>query len=182
MELKLSPSPFFIVMTLDLTIFNTYQSTSLGIIDVSLYDGNIINPSLEITPPGFPKVNVEFTPDNINIYNSIHLLPNCDSEIPLPDGIYTIKYSIQPNQINYVEKSFIRVEEIKCKYQKILLAVDNNCSCNTSGASDLKRQLRSIKLLIEGSIASTNNCDYKTATEMYRKAYSLLDKLKICDC
>ena len=169
---------------LDLTILDTYSLTSIGIIDLSTYQVSPTNVSMEITPPGgWNKVNVVFTPRAVNIYNATHFNIDCGLTLPpLPDGVYNMKYSVAPNQTNWVEKSFMRVAQLTAKYERIFLSVDSKCECNGDMRSKLKEQLRNIRLLIDGSVASANQCDILTAMDMYRKAWTLLDKITPCEC
>lgn len=166
---------------IDITLVNTYNKDTLGVADLSLYQVSPTNPSLEITPPGFNKVSLVFTPSSINTYGANHLLIGNEGD-PLPDGIYTLKYSVSPNTINFVEKSFIRTDKIECQYDKLLLAIDNGCTCDLAIIPRLKWELRNVKLLIEGAIAATNLCDIKAAYNMYSKAVVQIKKISLCNC
>jgi hypothetical protein len=170
--------------SLDFTLLDTYAVTSLGVIDLSNYAVAPTNVSMEITPPGgWNKVNVVFTPRAVNIYTADHFNIACGLEpMPLPDGVYTMKYSVAPNATTWVEKSFMRIAQIVAKYERIFLSVDASCECNGTLRSRFKEQLRNIRLLIDGSVAAANQCDIISAMDMYTKAWSLLDKIKPCEC
>lgn len=178
---------------LDIFLGDTRDSSIILIADISSYPTNFtpLNPSLEITPPAYPKINVEFTPRAQNIYRSIDLEITCDDELctPLPDGIYKVKYTIDNNvnncvshgemQRDSVEKKFMKVDRIMCKYITKYDKVYGLCDCMTERQKQLIRILDKIKLLINGSIAAADECDDKGAYLMYQKADKLLDSL---DC
>jgi hypothetical protein len=170
---------------LDLNIISTHNIKTIGIADSSSYEPNFIitSPTLEITPPGNQKISIPYVARSVNIFNSNNLgITNCTNEdllSPLPDGIYQLKYSIQPSLSNYVEKSFFRVDALKCKYTKAQLSLDIDCaSCD----NNLRRQLQRIRLLIDGAVASANECDQVSAMKKYKQASKLLDSFKNCEC
>lgn len=157
--------------------------TKLYIADLSNYGNTTIStPTIEITAPGFDKVAVSFTPNNVNIFTSCDLNIGCDEELVLPDGPYTIKYTIAPAIKFYVEKTFMRTNAIKCKYMRVFLSQMNNFCCSLKNESQLREELREAKELIEGSIASANQCDFETANKQYTIANKILDRLQNCNC
>jgi hypothetical protein len=171
--------------SLDLNIAHTHNIKTIGVADASTYEPNFIitSPNLEITPPGYPKVSLPFIARSVNIFNSNNLgITNCLDEnllSTLPDGIYKLKYTIQPALSNYVEKSFFRVDAIKCRYMKAQLSIDFNTECcNNSTEKTLQR----VRLLIDGAVASGNKCDEVSAMKKYKQASKLLDSFKNCDC
>lgn len=167
--------------TLDLMPVPTYNIASLGIADISVYATTPSNPSLEITVPGFPKVNVEFTPSSVNIYNAAHFDIDCEATSPLPDGIYYLKYSVTPNSTTYVEKSFLRMEQLICRYYNVRLSLDVNCPCSDEKDKH-EALLRQASILMEGAQASANQCDPVSAYEKYQKADKILRNITSCDC
>lgn len=175
------------VPILDITLVETYNLYYIAITDISEYppNWNIQNVSFEVTPPGFLKINVPFTPKSTNYYKSSHLGITCGVDedcVPLPDGIWKMKYSIKPNSTYWVEKSFMRVNQIRCDYGEAFLKVDllDECSKNKK---QLKDKLQQINILIEGSVAAANACDFERATKYYEKAKFMLDNFnKDCNC
>lgn len=168
---------------IDLTYEQSYSTRSIRVRDISIYGNTIIkNPSFEIWPPGFNKVNVPFTPKNINEYRAIDLGLSCDdTEMNLPDGIYEFKYSIFPNTDNWVKKSFMYTNNIVAQMQKLYLTLELDCGCNSSIVSQEKSKLDNIKLLIEGCISAANECDEESAYSFLRKAQDLISRVS-CDC
>ncbi len=180
MEIPASAFSFFMAQTvLDIQLIDTNDVLTLGIVDLSIYPhpGNVTSPSLQITPPAYPTINVSFTPESINIYNSTHLNVNCPDKVPLDDGEYTFIYS-QGGQT--ITKTFFRVTNIKCGYSQAVLKVDTDC-CGKQN-TEFQRKLQNIKLLIEGCIASSNQCDSLGAYNKYTAARKLLSNINTCNC
>lgn len=161
-------------LNLDLYLIDTKNSLTLGVADISSYPKNFIisSPSLEVTPPGYNKVSLPFTPKAANFYRASDLGITCSGCAELPDGIYLIKYSVHPVSTNFVEKSFIRVEQLKNKYLDAFLKLDLECSPTEN---DIK--LKKVKLLVEGSIAASLNCDMEKAYRLYKKAEDMLNNI-----
>lgn len=172
--------------SLDISLAETYNVYYLAIKDISSYPNayNITNPSIEITPPGYNKKGLTFTPQAVNVFKSSQLGITCEDEdeLPLPDGVYKVKYSINPNTTQYVEKHFMRVNAIRCEYGEAFLKSDFAINCECSKNRKDKNVLLSIQLLIEGSIAAANDCDVEGANKYYAKAKQLLDNFQKCNC
>lgn len=169
------------MLKLDLDVLRNSSIKRLVISDESLY-GSVVpaGATLEITPPGWNKIVVPFTPNAANSYTSINLGLSCDDYIALPDGLYKLKYSIFPNTTNFIEKTFMRADKLICKYGKILLNLhlENECPANKEDIS----KMNEIRLLIEGAVAAANSCDNELAYQLYDKANCFLDRIKECNC
>lgn len=165
---------------LNLLFPDTNDSKTFMIADISEYpeNFNISNPTIEITPPGFPAVTLPFPPKGIQVYNSDMLEITCGDiecdEVPLPDGIYYIKYSIFPNYKYYVEKSILYVNNIIESLDKVWLKVDL-MECDMAIKAKDKKILELIEAYINGAIAAANNCLDKLAMKLYNKAAQLID-------
>ena len=100
---------------LELALIDLRDSSVIAISDLSTY-GAIPSSNqlaLQITPPGYPTVNVPFSPLNVNVYKCVDLGVTCSDSgcTPLPDGIYEIVYTVvnvQPNAV--ISKKFIKIE------------------------------------------------------------------------
>lgn len=172
---------------LNITLAETYNQYYLNIKDISEYDvdWNITQSTCEITPPGFPKVNVPFTAKAENFYKASQLNIGCDEQddcITIPDGIYTVKFSIHPNAKYFVEKSFMRVNNIRCEYGEAFLKVDFTSTCNKEQKAKDKGYLSSVRMLIEGSMAATNDGDCDKAYKWYNKAKQMLTNFHKTGC
>src|SRR5882757_11114 len=176
--------------SLDINIQPTHNPKTIGIADASIYEVNftINSPTVEITPPGFPKVAIPFIPRSVNILNSNNLFITevVDESFLtiLPDGIYKVKNSIQPAVSTYVEKNFIRIDAIKCLYSKIRLSLqlDECTNCSSSEFKKKEKILQRVRLLIEGSVASANIFDDLDAMKKYKQAQELLRSISNCEC
>lgn len=179
---------------LDLDVIPTHNPKTLGIADISIYEANqaINAPTLEVTPPGFGKVAISFNPHNINILNSnnLKLTATLDAAglVNLPDGIWLIKYSIQPSLTKFVNKKFFRVDALLGKYYQIYLTVDlSDCSAegsyclpNSNNKKNQEVTLREIELMINGAIAAANRGEDQLAMDMYKRADLMIDRFNIC--
>lgn len=166
-------------MTLDFLVINTYNTKTLGIADISVYNTNPPNvsaPTMEITVPGYPSpVAIPFNPASFNVYNSIILgLSPFPVQDPLPDGVYNMKYSVAPAASNYVEKNIMRTEVIQEKFDSAFMKLDM-MECDSAIRTQAKVTLNSIWYLIQGSIAAANNCAIDTANKLYTQANRQLD-------
>ena len=164
--------------TLDVTVIPSYSSTLLILADISEYpDGfNISTPTIEITPPGFLMKSQAFQAQGMQIYNAESLGISCDEchAFPLPDGIYTVKYSIVPAYLYFVEKTFLRADRLIEELDAAFIRLDI-FQCDLEYKREQKLQLDRIEADINGAIASANQCANKQAMDLYRRAKKRLD-------
>jgi hypothetical protein len=167
------------------------EQQAFAIIDLSSY---AILPtsselSMQITAPGFETVNVIFNPGSVNVYKCADLGISCGPTdcCPLPDGIYSVIYTVStPNSnINYssstsIDQTFIKVDQIMCKFQNMFSKIDLDCNCGNDTQKQYKHVLKEIDMMIAGSVAAANECNSVMAYRLYSKADSMLDKL-CCD-
>jgi hypothetical protein len=166
-------------MTLDFLVINTYNTKTLGIADISVYDTdppNVSAPTMQITVPGFTTpVSIPFNVQDFNVYNSVILgLSSYPNFTPLPDGVYFMKYSVAPANANFVEKNIMRTEAIQEKFDNAFMKLDM-MECDSAIRTQSKVVLNSIWYLIQGSIAAANNCAIDTANKLYAQANRQLD-------
>jgi len=162
---------------------------SAGVIAISDLSTYVTTPdsshlSMQITVPGGTvAVNVPFVPLNVNVYKAVDLGISCsdDSCCNLPDGIYDVVYTVipatgqGPNAV--IDQKFIKIDTIKCKYQKAFLKIDLECLCHDHTWGNYMKQLNYIKLLIDGSVAACNDTNYAGSYNLYQMANSMLDKM-----
>lgn len=169
-------------LNLDLVYLDTHRSDSFAIGDVSRYPVGFIqiDPTIEITVPGFSPNSIVFTPSTIQVYTSNTLGITCDDcpNINLPDGIYKVKYTLNPAYQYHVEKSFIRTNIIYSKLDEYFLKLEF-MQCNQAIKEEDKRALDTIEFYIEGAIAAANKCLDTKAMELYNIANNMLKKLKV---
>lgn len=160
---------------LNLLFPETHDAKSLLIADISTYPSSfsIVNPTIEITPPGFNVVTLSFTAQGFTVYDSMSLEITCSDldcdKIDLPDGIYYVKYSISPAYRYFVNKSFLRVNKLQEKFDKVYLKLDF-MQCDQAIKEEDMEVLNTIETYIQGAIAAANNCLDTLAMKLYNKA------------
>ena len=169
---------------LALSLYDFRDMTTIAICDVSQYA--VIPPSgtysLQITAPGQQlSNNVTFSPGQLNVYRCADLGITCSDSgcTPLPDGIYDVAYTVilvQKTPV-YLEQKFIKIDQIKCKYQHAFLKVDLECGCHDAEYYKMMKQLKEIKVYIDGSVAEANMSNYVLSQKFYQKADYMLDRL-----
>lgn len=164
--------------TLNLTILPSYSPALLAVADISQYPTgfNISTPTIEITPPGFLMESIAFVPQTIQIYNADTLGISCDGciDTALPDGIYSMKYSVNPAYLYFVVKTFLRVDKLIEKHDRAYLKLDI-LQCDMTYKREQRMELDYIWADINGAIASANQCANKQAMDLYNRASRRLD-------
>ena len=172
-------------LKLDILVLPTYNLLTLGVIDNSTYPEIVpSSPLLTVTVPGFDPIEIAFTMNTTNLYDSLDLglsSEGDDLQI-LPDGIYTLKYSVVNVEIlTYVEKSILRVDKLQEKFDNAFMQLDM-MTCDGKLKKQAKVELTGIWFFIQSAIASANNCDVIGANALYKKADTLLDTFLKNDC
>lgn len=158
----------------------------LRLADASIYLNatTVENAILEITPPDSScPVIFNVTPYFNNVYNSVNLkLTN--TLVSLPDGIYTIDYSINPNLKTKTTYKILKNCKLVNKYLRIVSEfLVEECSISEKCLEETKKQLIWIKELIDSSKYLVENSDKtKEGLFLYKEANKLLDKLNIHKC
>ena len=171
---------------LDILVVPTYNSKTIGVNDASTYASTPSAPTLEITVPALGKVTLPFNINTLNVINSTSLgLSDVGHPIiPLPDGVYYLRYSVAPAYENYVEKSIMRVDQLQEKFDTAFMKLDM-MECDRAIKTQQKVTLNSIYYFIQGSIAAANNCAIFEANKLYNQASKMLDnfiKAGTCGC
>lgn len=174
---------------LDITYHNTYNCKSLRIEDNSIYekDLEVLNPILEVKPPGlisyvaFPFPNKNWKSKTLNCSS----LKICCGKKPatlsvLPDGVYHLKYSVDPNRKCMVEFCHMRICLIMCDYMKIVCSFFSEKCCSSQKERDaLQKELLSIKDMIDGAIYAVEEClDNQLGLELYEEAKKRINRIK----
>lgn len=163
----------------------------LRFIDNSFYNPDIPveNGLLEITVPGYdcavvfnvdPYFNTVLNSTLLQITNT-----NLDSQlIPLPEGVYKIKYSINPNSKLFVEYEYLRNCQQLSRYTKAVCnLLADRCDLTKKQFEEKRRELIWIKELIDAAkymVEEMGEC--KKGLELYNEANNLLGKLNDCLC
>lgn len=164
-------------MTLDFIISPTYDLKLFNIVDISAYDvtyPSTFIPILTVSiPNGFDKALVSFQTGTYNILNSNILGITTEDPEDLPDGVYVFNYSV--NAVDYVEKTFMRVDKLMQKYDEAFVRLDM-VQCDQTVKKQEKVQLDTVFGLIQGAVALANNCAVGQAQELYNKADKMLSR------
>lgn len=163
-------------MNLDFLITPTYDTKTISIADISVYDNEppqVSTPTLEVSIPGFDVVSLEFIPQEFNVLNSTILGITEEGEDPLPDGIYVFRYSVAPAYENFVEKTIMRVNVLQESFDEAFMKLDM-MQCDQAIKKQEKVELNTIYYFIQGAIAAANNCATDKANELYNKASKML--------
>ena len=173
-------------LNLDILVIPTYNTKTLGIADSSIYPDDppiVSSPTIEITVPGFNMISLPFVPQDFNIYTSstLGLTSPVDPYLPLPDGVYFLRYSIAPAYINFVERSIMRVDKLQEKFDSAFMKLDM-MECDRAIKMQAKVDLSTIYFFISGAIAAANNCAIIEANKLYAQADKMLDQFINNNC
>lgn len=172
-------------LKLDLLVLPTYTTMTMAVLDSTVYpDENptVGNPTLTISVPGFDEVALPFNIQELNLINSTDLgITSLGYEEALPDGIYYLKYTIEPADENYVEKTIVRVDNLQEKFDKAFLGLDM-MECDRAIKTQSMVQLNSIYLFIQGAVSAANNCASAQAMKLYNQADRMLDYFLSSNC
>ena len=171
---------------LEILIFPTYNVKTLAVVDASTYDPTppvVTSPTIAITPPGFATAIIPFDVDDYNLFTSSNLGLSAvgQPQFALPDGVYHFKYSIAPANINFVEKSIMRVDRITEKWDTAFLKL-MVLECDLAIKEQSKNILNRIMIFIQGSVSAANNCDIIKANKLYQQADKMLDNIIKDNC
>lgn len=173
---------------LSFDIFDTNSCGTLGIFDTSYYNSlqNISNPTLQIISPyDSTPVELNYYKNAITILNSntLNITNYADSRnlIDIPDGLYTAKMSICPEEYYWFEKSWYRTCLLDCKYDKAFIKL-NVQSCDVCFSPEKLQKLERARIYIHGVKVNANQANYKEADKLYKAANKILENLLDCDC
>ena len=169
---------------LSLDVPDTNNCSVFRVLDTSIYDPHVpvTCNKLEITSPGFNE------PVSIDVISGFNLILNgCTLGIQsagcgtiserLPDGIYTIRYSVSPNDKVFVEYHYLRVCMITNKYFNELCKVELAACEPEPDVKDQLNELRLIKSYIDAAKAKVEQCnDLQEGMELLMYAQSRLQK------
>jgi hypothetical protein len=151
---------------LSLDIPETNNCQVFRVFDTSLYteDLEVTCGTLQITSPGFNE------PVNIEVLKGFNLILNaCTLGIQtslcgtvsqrLPDGIYTVRYSVSPNDKVYVEYQYLRVCQTLNKYFNFLCRLEMAaCEPQADVKANLE-ELRMIRSFIDAAKVKVEYCE-----------------------
>lgn len=158
----------------------------MAVVDASTYPDDppiVTSPNLKITVPNFGIVdNIPFNPEELNVFSSSNLgITPVGTNNPLPDGIYYLKYSVHPVNVNFVEKTFMRVERLQEKFDEAFMKLDM-MECDRAIKTQGKVELSTISFFINGALAAANNCATVEANKLYLQADKMLSNFMRQNC
>lgn len=160
--------------TVRLTVTPTYDKMTLGLTDTSSYDASPASATVEITPPGFNAVTLSFTPEALNVFQSsdLGIVTLGDTEVELPDGVYTVVFT--PLGQDPITIYFMRIEVLQEKFDAAFMKLDMT-ECDKAIKKQSKVELNTIYFFMQGSLSSANNCAITESNLLYATAKKLLN-------
>ena len=173
---------------LSFDILDTNDCKTLGLYDTSFYSSNqtIANATLQVISPfDDSPVELDYYKNAVTILNSntlkISNVNDLDNLVTLPDGLYTAKISVCPEEQFWFEKSWYRTCLLECKYDKAFLKL-NVQSCEVCFSPERLEKLERARIYIYGVKTNAQNCNVREADKLYKAANKILDNLLDCDC
>ena len=162
----------------------------IKIFDTSVYSAQvgIFEPKLYITVPGYTSAaEVAFIPESSPTLTGCDLdiqTQNCGSSyVNLPDGIYVIKYVVDPTQTVHVTYNHLRTTQALNLYQKILCDIDVADCDPPAKVKDKLNHLRLIGMYLEAAKSKVETChEQQAGMTLYNYALKLLKKLDCKNC
>ena len=150
---------------LSLEVPETNNTSVLRVFDTSLYSNDLTVDCglLQITSPGFNvPVNIDVLPNFNLVLNGCTLgiqTTGCsEASGEIPDGIYTIRYSVSPNSNVWVEYQHLRVSQTNNLYFKQLCRLElDACEPDADVKEDLE-ELTLIKNFIDAAKVKVEYC------------------------
>ena len=171
-------------LKLDILVVPTYNTLTLAVADASIYPTtppNVSSPSIEINVPNFGIVNLPFKVNDLNVFTTSNLGITPLGNDPLPDGIYYLKYSVAPANVNFVKRTIMRTERLQEKFDGAFMKLDM-MECDRAIKTQSKVELTTISFFINGAIAAANNCAAVEANRLYLQADKMLNNFLRNNC
>lgn len=177
------------ISKLNVDYLDSNNPKTFRLIDESEYNPKIAVTSakLEVTPPGFnsptifdvkPYFSMVLNASILNILKvkSVNLLAD------LSDGIYGIKYSINPSTELFVEYDYFRTVKLREKFSRIVCGLlDKKRDYTVREFEEIKKEILWIDQLIDASKYKVEICEEsEKGILLYNEASHLLDKYISC--
>jgi len=179
---------------LELYIPDIPSLCAMKIEDITCYPENWVVECKElwITPPGFKyATKIDLTQENINwtkILTACDIglqTTNCEEvRAELPDGVYTIKYAINPVDKLYVEYNIFRTAQLRKQFNDLLCCISNMKLLD----ADIRLLEDTINKIVFNLEAIKAFCNYENrideAMRQYKETQKLIDsaKCRYCGC
>jgi len=178
------------ISQLDIYIEKILNPKLLIVKDASWYNPDIAvtNAKLDLQyPNSLDYVNIPVGKNFTYVINSNTIgltnVTRTDALSELPDGLWTIKYSICPNDELFVEYTFLRNVKQLIKFHNLYCQIEIE-KCNKKNYLEDLKTIRSIKDIIDAAQYMADDCGkYEKAIELYDYADGLLSEFtKDCKC
>lgn len=177
------------ISQLDIKVEELLNSKILIVKDASWYNPEIAvtNARIDLQYPGSTdyfsipvgkNFNYVINSNTLNITNVTH----SDNLSELPDGIWTIKYSICPNDELFVEYTFLRNTKQLIKWHNLYCSIQIDRCVKKKYFEELKK-IREIKDIIDAAKYLADCGKYEKSIELYDYADLLMDEFSSnCNC
>ncbi len=178
------------ISQLDIYIEKILNSKLLIVKDASYYNPDIAvtNAKLDLQYPNSNSyINIPVGKNFTYIINSNTIgltdVNRTDALAELPDGLWTIRYSICPNDELFVEYTFLRNVKQLIRFHNLYCQIEIEKCQRKHYLEDLET-IRGIKDIIDAAQYMADDCGkYEKALELYDYADSLLDEFtQDCKC
>jgi len=171
---------------LEFSIIPTGSCGTFSIVDTSYYSPSqtISNNTLQIISPFNPiPVQLNYYRSGVTIINSASLdITNAWEDLQdLPDGVYTAKISMCPEDQYFYEKTWMRTCKLECQYDLALLKLDIT-KCDECFDPKKLEALQRANIYIQGVRANMTACNIKQAQALYKAAIKIIDNINNCNC
>ena len=172
---------------LDFNLIDTHDPLTIGIADTSVYPSTftIVNPTLQITPPGFNLVSLPYTKNTAVFLNSNQLNLTCVTDPSLlsilPDGIWTVSISVSPSITYNKTKTFLRTINLQQEFGKAFLKT-NLTQCSQDVRVEQMKVIDEISYYIDAAVAAANQCNNVLAMNLYQTANTMLVNFVNASC
>lgn len=165
--------------TLDFDIIQGNNIRTFFLVDESNYMEPPENPVYEIIVPGFSNsVRINYIPNQALVLNSsllgLSAYSGTDIQLfDLPDGIYSITQQIDPADILYRSREYLRTNQLERKYDRLLVRL----AFSGNRERQLVNYIIQLDILLQSAKAEARLCNSNKAINKYRLADQLADKL-----
>lgn len=160
---------------------DTYNAKTLRINDASFYNDVTVECGLlEVIPPGYTKsVNFNVSKNFSIVLNSSNL-KLAKARVfrdlkDLPDGVYSLRYSIKPNDEVWIEYDHMRINKVLKDYYQLLCETKLQPYPESKEIRDKLKRLAEIRVYIDAAKVEVEECgNRKRGIDLYNYAQELI--------
>lgn len=168
---------------LEFSILDSKDCKSIWFADTSVYQTTPDNTIICVTTPfSEDKTQLFYTAGGFMRLNSSNLGITPQGKLDnLPDGLYKIRMSVDPNETLWYEKLWFRTCMLECKFAKAVMKL-GLAECKDCYDKDLREKIDKSWLYIMGIKGATGSMDLNKAQSLYKTIDGLLNKIVGEDC